>query len=145
MMKRIIREIFVITCCSYTAVTMLFVMFSNFNMTEPLSNEIALMLLCMCFSTALGMLAADKIIDAVNIETLLPEILLRMGICYVIVFFEGALFHMFPFDIRHLFGISPILLPVYFLTHFATYHVNVECANEINKKIKSENEKTKKH
>ena len=144
-MKRIIQEIFVITCCSYMGVTMLFVLFSNFNMTEPLSNEIALQILCMCFSTALGMLIADKIIDAVNIETLLPEILLRMGICYAIVFFEGVLFHMFPFGIHPLLGISPILLPVYFLTHFATYHVNVECANEINKKIKSENEKTKKH
>lgn len=140
-MKSALKEIAVITCCSFTGVTVLFALLSHFDLAIPLSNTIALQIFCMCISTGLGMVAADKIIDAVKIETLMPEILLRLGICYVVVFFEGALFGMFSFNATALLKIAPILLPVYIVTHFATYYVSATCANEINDKIKQENEK----
>ncbi|WOC31394.1 MULTISPECIES: hypothetical protein [Caproicibacterium] len=142
-MKGAWRHFWTITCSSFTSAVLCSILFSSCGLMAPLNNSLVLELLCMCVSTALGMAAADKILDVANVETLLPEVLLRFGICYVLIFSEGALFQMFPFDFRHMAEVLPVLVPTYAVTHFAAYRMSVACASEINHKIEQETKSQK--
>lgn len=126
----------VIICTSYTCVSLAFALFSEFDLAPALTNEIGWQIFCICCTIAFLMLLEDKLTDLLNLSSLLADGLIRLLVCYVVVFIEGSFFKMFSFSPDSLLRITPILIPVYLLTYAAGYFSCLQYANTINRSIK---------
>jgi len=130
------KKIVIITCSSFTAIVMLFALFSTFDIVPELSKSIVLQLFTMAGSIAVLMFFTDKIEDKLDVSSITVDALIRVFICYIVVFAEGSLFGMFPFGWEAIADISPVLIPTFVITYVIGYFTLVECANVINKNIK---------
>ncbi len=129
------KKIVIITCSSFTAIVLLFALFSTFNMVPELSKSIVLQLFTMAVSISVLMFFGEKLSDKLVVSSMAVDALIRVLICYLVVFVEGCLFGMFPFGWKAIAYISPILIPGFVITYAIGYFTIVDCANEINKNI----------
>ncbi|WP_069999106.1 DUF3021 family protein [Cellulosilyticum sp. I15G10I2] len=130
------KKILVITCTSFTAIVLLFALFSTFDMVPELSKSIILQLFAMASSISVLMFISDKIAHKLDINSIVIDALIRVLICYFVVFTEGSLFGMFPFEWKAFAYISPVLIPTFIATYAIYYFTLVDYANEINERIK---------
>lgn len=130
------KKIVIITCSSFTAIVLLFALFSTFDMVPELSKNIVLQLFTMALSISVLMFFSDKIGDKLAESWMAVDALIRVFICYIVVFVEGCLFGMFPFGWKAIAYISPVLIPAFVITYTIGYFTIVDFANEINKSIK---------
>ncbi len=130
------KKILIITCSSFTAIVLLFALFSTFDIVPELSKSIVFQLFTMSMSIALLMFISERAEDKLDISSLTVDALIRMLICYIVVFVEGSLFRMFPFSWKAIASISPVLIPTFVITYVIGYFTIVDCANKINKSIK---------
>ena len=129
------KKIVIITCSSFTAIVMLFALFSTFDIVPELSKSIALQLFTMTLSIAVLMFFSEKIEDKLIVSSMAVDALIRVLICYIVVFVEGSLFGMFPFGWKAIAYISPVLIPAFIITYAIGYFTIVDDANAINKNI----------
>lgn len=130
------KKIVIITCSSFTAIVLLFALFSTFDMVPELSKSIVLQLFTMAVSIAVLMFFSEKIEDKLAVSSMAVDALIRVLICYIVVFVEGCLFGMFPFGWKAIAYISPVLIPAFVITYAIGYFTIVDYANAINKNIK---------
>lgn len=130
------KKIVIITCSSFTAIVLLFALFSTFDMVPELSKSIVLQLFTMALSISVLMFFTEKIGDKLAESSMAVDALIRVLICYIVVFVEGWLFGMFPFGWKAIAYISPVLLPTFVITYAIGYFTIVDFANQINKNIK---------
>jgi hypothetical protein len=130
------KKIIIITCSSFTAIVLIFALLSEFYIVPELSRAIILQLFAMAFTIALLMFLLETIEYRLDAFSLLTDTLFRVLIGYTVVFLEGGLFGMFPFEWKAFAYISPVLIPAYIITYLISYITCVECANAINQSIK---------
>jgi len=130
-----VKKALIITCSSFTAIVLMFALLSTFSMVPELSRNIVLQLFTMAASIAVLMSISDKIEDQFDMSSLALDGLIRVVICYVVVFWEGCLFGMIPFSWKALAYISPALIPTFIITYSIAYFTIVDYANSINKSI----------
>lgn len=130
------KKIVIITCSSFTAIILLFSLFSTFDMVPELSKSIVLQLFTMAISIAVLMFFSEKFEDKYTVSSTAMDALIGMLICYIVVFVEGCLFGMFPFGWKAIAYISPVLIPAFVITYAIGYFTIVDDANAINKNIK---------
>jgi len=129
------KKIVIITCSSFTAIVLLFALFSTFDMVPELSKSIVLQLFTMALSIAVLMFISERIEDKLDVSSIAVDALIRVLICYIVVFVEGYLFRMFPFGWKAIASISPVLIPTILITYAIGYFTIVDYANAINKNI----------
>lgn len=130
------KKIVIITCSSFTAIVLLFALFSTFEMVPELTKSIILQLFTMAVSIAVLMFFSERIEDKLAVSSMAADVLIRVLICYSVVFVEGSLFGMFPFGWKAIANISPVLIPTIVITYTIGYFTIVDSANDINKNIK---------
>ena len=130
------KKIVIITCSSFTAIVLLFALFSTFDMVPELSKSIVLQLFTMALSISVLMFFSEKIGDKLVESSMAVDALIRVLICYSVVFVEGCLFGMFPFGWIAIANISLVLIPAFVITYAIGYFTIVDFANQINKTIK---------
>lgn len=130
------KKIIIIACSSFTAIVLLFALFSTFSMVPELSKSIILQLFIMSASISVLMFIIEKIVHKLDITSMVLDVLIRVLICYFVVFTEGCLFGMFPFEWKAFLYISPVLIPTFIITYAVYYFMLVDYANEINARIK---------
>lgn len=126
------KKFVTITCGSFTVVMLLFMLLSPYNLAPYITNTIAFQLLIMSVSLALIMVLAELIKN----DSIIIDVLIKIIICYAVVFFEGAYFGMVDFSWIGLLQITPSLVPAFIITYFIQYLTYVEWASSINKSIK---------
>jgi hypothetical protein len=131
------KHILTITCSSFTAIIVLFALFSKFDspFAPEFSNSTVLEFFIMCLSIAIAMLVSKKIEEKFDIPSIFVDAFIRVLICYIIVFFEGCWFEMFSFSWISFLYISPILIPTYIISYALSYFNRVQYANAINYRI----------
>lgn len=123
------------TCFGFTAIVMVITVLPVVDMSD-MSKPILQQLFFMALTIAIVMFIAEKIEKKLDVSSLLVDALIRVLICYLVVFVEGGLVGMFPFEWKVLVGISPILLPVFIITYALSYLTNVNYVKGINRLIK---------
>ncbi|WP_425804416.1 hypothetical protein ACHOLT_20195 [Desulfitobacterium sp. Sab5] len=134
-----VKKIIIITCSSFTAIVLIFALLSNFTMVPDLSKSIVLQLFTMAVSIAVLMFFSDKIEEKLDVSSIAVDALIRVLICYIVVFWEGCLFGMIPFGWKAIAYISPALIPTFVITYAIAYFTIVDYAKVINKNIKQRN------
>lgn len=130
------KKIVITICSSFTAIVLLFALFSNFDMVPELSKSIILQLFTMTVTIAVLMFIGEKIEDKLDINSIAVDALIRVLICYIVVIVEGGLFGMFSFNWEVFAKISPVLIPAFLITYAIGYFTIVDYVNVINKTIK---------
>lgn len=131
------KYITTITCSSFTCIVLLFAVFSRFDLTPPLSNEACFVLFGMSLSISLLMFLFEKLQERFDFTpSAWLDILIRILICYAVVFFEGVFWGMVPFAWDSLLAISPVLIPTFLITYLVFYLSCVRYADDINREIK---------
>jgi sterol desaturase/sphingolipid hydroxylase (fatty acid hydroxylase superfamily) len=105
-------------------------------MVPELSKSIILQLFVMSASISVLMFIIEKITHKLDITSMVLDVLIRVLICYFVVFTEGCLFGMFLFEWKAFLYISPVLIPTFIITYAVSYFMLVDYANEINERIK---------
>lgn len=131
-----IKKILIITCSSFTAIILFFILFSKLGVIILFSEDIALQLFIMSLSISILMSLTDKIEAHLDVSSIFVDVSIRVFICYFVVFIQGCLFGMFPFSWISFIYITPVLIPGFLVTYAISYFTNVEYSNAINKSIK---------
>lgn len=131
-----LKRVLVLTCSSFTAILLLFALFGESELAPAVTGQVVFQVFPMSLSIALLMAALEKLEERLDITSLLADTLLRVLICYSVVFLEGCLFGMFPFAWHTLWIISPVLLLVFVITYLIAYLVCREYADNINRAIR---------
>ena len=134
------KKILLITCTSFTAAQLLFAAFSATPFVPELNSQTTWQTFCMTLSIALLMVLYEKIADQFGSTPLWLDILLRLLICYVVVFTQGAYFGMIALSWLGLWRITPSLGIIYLLTYTISYLTCTEWAAAINQSIRSRRE-----
>lgn len=122
------KKILTITCGSFTSVIILFALLSPYGFAPAVTNDITFQVFLMSVSIALIMTLAERI----DYDSLVIDVLVKVLICYLVVFFEGALFGMIPFSWHGFWEITPVLIPAFLITYLFHYITCMECASYIN-------------
>lgn len=130
------KYIMIITCSSFTVIVLLFVLLSNFGLTSELSGPIALQLFAISATIAVLLLALERLEDRFEINSFVLDAVLRILICYLVVYAEGCLFGMLDAGWETLVTVSPILLPAFVITYAVSYFSLVSTAKKINRDIR---------
>lgn len=130
------KKILIISCTSFTAVMLLFALFSMFEMAPEISKTITVQVFVITVSIAILMTLAEKIEDRFEVFSILADALMRILLCYFVIFIEGYLFGWFEFSFKALIYITPILIPAFLITYLVSYLTCVEYAEAINRSIK---------
>lgn len=133
------KQMIIITCCSFTAIMLLFALFTALGlegMAPEITRTVMLQAFLMSVSMAIMMSICDKIVTRFVTMPLLVDVLIRIVICYMVVFAEGCLFGMIPLSWKSFLDISPVLIVVFFVTYLICYMTQVEYAQQINKSIR---------
>src|SRR5659263_137653 len=93
-----IKKILIIMCSSFTAIVLFFILFSKLGVIIPFSEDVTLQLFIMCLSIAILMFISDIIKARLDVSSIFADALIRVLICYSVVFVQGCLFGMFPFS-----------------------------------------------
>lgn len=126
------KTILNITCSSFTCLMLLFALLSPYGLAPHITSQTVYQGLLLSVSVSLFMAATKKTREG----SLLSDALIRVLICYFVVFLEGSLIKMIPFSWKGLLLITPVLIPVFIITYFINYLTCVELADSINKSIK---------
>jgi len=127
------KKIVIITCSSFTVTILLYVLFSVIGVISEVTNEKVLQLFSMTLSIALLMSVGEWILDKLDVSSLALDAVIRVLICYVVVFVEGTLYGMFPFGWSSLLYISLIIIPTVVITYAIAYVTVVNYAKQINR------------
>ena len=127
------KKIVIVTCSSFTVTILLYVLFSVIGVISEVTNEKVLQLFSMTLSIALLMSVGEWILDKLDVSSLALDAVIRVLICYVVVFAEGTLYGMFPFGWSSLFYISLIIIPTVVTTYAIAYVTVVNYAKQINR------------
>ena len=122
------KKILTITCGSFTSEIILFALLSRCNLAPAVTNGITFQVFFMSVSIALIMTLAEHL----NYESIVIDVMIKVLICYLVVFFEGALFGMISFSWHGFWEITPVLVPAFLITYLFHYLTCVECASYIN-------------
>jgi len=130
------NRILIINCTSFTGVMLLFSVFSKYDMAPVVNSTVTFQVFILTLSIAVVMSIAEKIENKLKIYSALADMLIRVVICYTLVFIQGGLFGWFEYSVKALLTITPVCIPVFIVTYLVLYLTCVECADAINKSIK---------
>ena len=134
------KKILLMTCASFTAAQLLFAAFSQASFAPEVNSQTTWQTFCMSLSIALLMVLYENIADRFGGASLWLDALLRLAICYSVVFTQGAYFGMIAFSWRGLWQITPLLVLIFLLTYTISYLTCTEWAAAINQSIRSRRE-----
>ena len=137
-MKRII----IITCTSYTVVSVLAALLDGMHYVPLFTPMSILQLFMITLSIAVLMFVLEKIAENFDSYTLWVDLLIRLAICFGVVFFGGMLFGWFTFSWLSLLDILPLTIPTFIITYFIAYFTIFAYAKNINEALKKRKEKT---
>lgn len=129
------KKILIMICASFTAINLCFIIFSRFDIVPKLTNQIALQLFVITVTIAVLMYAGEYLETKIDLNSLIIDMLLRITICYLVIFCEGSFFGMVKWEWGHFFDVSCVLVPTFIVTYIISYLTCVDYANSINKKI----------
>jgi hypothetical protein len=135
MMKKILNIIF----GSFTIMMLLFTFFRQFNLAPAINNEVVIQVLIISTSIAVLMEISDKIQAYFDYSSFWVDLIIRVIICYTVVFIACANFGIVPLSLTGLWEITPTMLFSFPLTYAYTVFMNNELAESINKAIKKRN------
>lgn len=130
------KKLLLITCTSFTITQLLFAVFAASDFAPAVNSQSTLQAFIMSLSIAIFMVAAEKAADYFAVVPLWLDGLIRLMICYMVVFIEGTFFGMITFSWLGLWQITPLLLVIFLLTYFISYLTCSEWAEAINKCIR---------
>ncbi|SJZ84380.1 hypothetical protein [Anaerorhabdus furcosa] len=133
------KKILNITFGSFTIMMILFTFFRQFDLAPEINNETVLLVLIISTSIALLMELSDKIQNHYDISSIWIDLVVRISICYVVVFIACASFGVVSFSLFGLWEITPTLILCFPLTYFYTVYMNNELAESINQAIQKRN------
>lgn len=131
-MKKILNIIF----GSFTIMMLLFTFFKPFNLAPEITNEVVIQVLIISTSIAVLMEISDKLLSYFDISSFLVDLIIRVLICYFVVFIACANFNIISFSLFGLWEITPTMLFCFPLTYAYTVYMNNELAESINEAIK---------
>lgn len=132
------KKLIIITCTSYTTVTIVSALLSQLDMALFISANTLLQLFFITFLIAVTMLVLDKVEDKYERFSLWADGLIRIVICYVFVLLGGFVFGWFPVVLQSVLLASPIILITFFITYLVSYLAILDYATNINKILKKE-------
>ncbi|MFV0550646.1 MAG: hypothetical protein ACK5L6_01820 [Anaerorhabdus sp.] len=131
-MKKILNIIF----GSFTIMMLLFTFFKPFDLAPEITNEVVIQVLIISTSIAVLMEISDKLLSYFDISSFLVDLIIRVLICYFVVFIACANFNIISFSLFGLWEITPTMLFCFPLTYAYTVYMNNELAESINEAIK---------
>lgn len=131
-MKKILNIIF----GSFTIMMLLFTFFRPFDLAPEITNEVVIQVLIISTSIAVLMEISDKLLNYFDISSFLVDLIIRVLICYFVVFIACANFNIISFSLFGLWEITPTMLFCFPLTYAYTVYMNNELAESINEAIK---------
>jgi len=131
-----IKKVLIITCSSFTAIVLFFILFSKLGVIIPFSEDIALQLFIMCLIIAILLIIVELIEARLDVSSIFADALARVLTCYFVVFIVGSLFGMFPFSWISFAYITPVLIPGFIVTYAISYTTCIEHSHAINASIK---------
>lgn len=131
-----IKKTLVVTCSSFTAIVMFYILFARISLITAFTDDTAIQLFFMCLSIAVLMSISDKIEAHFDVSSIWLDALIRVFICYFVVFVQGCLFGMFPFSPIAFVYITPVLIPGFIVAYGIAYLTSVEYSNAINRSIR---------
>ncbi|MEG0076754.1 MAG: hypothetical protein RR700_02880, partial [Anaerorhabdus sp.] len=132
MIKKILNIIF----GSFTIMMLLFTFFRQFDLAPAIDNEVVIQVLIISTSIAVLMEISDKIQEHFDYSSFWGDLIIRVIICYTVVFIACANFGFVSFSLFGLWEITPTLLFCFPLTYAYAVFMNSELAESINKAIK---------
>ena len=138
-MKRII----IVTCTSYTVVSVLASLLSGFDAAPVFAPVTMLQLFLLTLAISVLMFIAEKIAEKLDFYTLLVDLFVRLAICFGVVFFGGMLFGWFTFSWGSVLQMLPLTLPTFAITYVVAYVTVLTYAQNINEALNKRKEKSK--
>lgn len=135
------KGIVVICTGSFTGIMLLFSLLCQYDMAPQVTEETTIQVFLMALSVAVVMFLAEKIEEKFENISLWTDVLIRIFICYAVVFLEGILFGMFDLSWSSFREITPILIPVFLITYGIGYLSCQNYAESINKSIRQKSKK----
>ena len=136
-----IKKILIVTCGSFTPMVLFFILFARISRITYFSDVIALELFVMCLTVAILMSVSDRIEAYFDVSAIWMDALIRVFICYFVVFIQGSLFGMFPFSWISFTYITPVLIPGFFVAYGISYLTCIEYSKAINESINRKRKK----
>lgn len=133
------KKIFNIIFGSFTIMMILFTIFRQFDLAPAITNEVVYQVLIISSSIAILMEISDKILAYFDISSLIIDLIIRIMICYIVVFIACVSFNFISFSLYGLWEITPTMLLCFPLTYLYTVYMNNELTASINKAIKKRN------
>ena len=115
---------------------LLFTFFRPFDLAPEITNEVVIQVLIISTSIAVLMEISDKLLSYFDISSFLVDLIIRVLICYFVVFIACANFNIISFSLFGLWEITPTMLFCFPLTYAYTVYMNNELAESINEAIK---------
>lgn len=131
-MKKILNIVF----GSFTIMMLLFTFFRPFDLSPEITGEVVIQVLIISTCIAVLMEVSDKILNYFDINSFLIDLIIRVLICYFVVFIACANFNIIEFSLFGLWEITPTMIFCFPLTYAYTVYMNNEMAESINQAIK---------
>ena len=138
------KRILIITCTSYTIVSVLAALLSDMNYAPLFSPVTMLQLFLVTIVIAVLMFAAETIVGKLDFYTLWLDLFIRLAICFGVVFFGGVLFGWFALSWTAFLNILPLTIPTFVITYFIAYVTIFSYAQNINAALKKRKESPEK-
>lgn len=133
------RKILTIISSSFTLMMLLFTFFEQFDLSPTITSNITIQVLIISTTIAICMEISDKLQSYFKISSTTIDIIIRILICYIVVFTACVSFDIVSFSLIGLWKITPTLLLCFPLTYFYTLYMNNEITESINRVIKERN------
>jgi len=130
------KKLLIITCTSFTAVMLFFTILTTFEFAPTMARSTPVQVFILTLSIAALMFLAEIAEDKYDISSLLADAIIRLLICYFVIFIEGYMFRWFDASFSAFFIITPILIPTFIITYWVSYSISVEYTETINQIIK---------
>ena len=133
-----LKKFLIITCASFTAVMLFFALFATVNtaIVRDIDRVLTIQVLLMNASIALLMVIVETITNRFEKVPLGVDAIIRVLICYLVIFFEGYWFGWFELSLNSLVLITPVLVVAFLITYLVMYMTCADYADVINKNIK---------
>lgn len=135
------KKIITVMCTSFTSVILLFILFYQFDMVSELNHSTILQIFSMSVLISVFMYISDMLQKKFDIGSSLLDLLIRILICYLVVFTVGCIGGMFTFGLNAILEMTPILIIAFIITYIFSYAVCVNYANQINAEIQNKQER----
>jgi Protein of unknown function (DUF3021). len=138
-----VKRIIIVTCTSYTVVSVLASLLSGFDAAPVFAPVTMLQLFLLTLAISVLMFIAEKIAEKLDFYTLLVDLFVRLAICFGVVFFGGMLFGWFTFSWGSVLQMLPLTLPTFAITYVVAYVTVLTYAQNINEALNKRKEKSK--